>query len=352
MAKNRLTMLHSTAPSDPHQPGVDQPYRVKVSLRFVILSLLSSILVAFAVGKTVRVLLIDAPALDAFLVHQRLLTVEAEQKQDRPGMKLPTPIMKEGKVIPRTAYTSKNFDTARSTSTNSRWLRPSDKQECVDSATQNETLLEEDEEEHAPAGQHLLIDIENVDGQFLDSEERLAAAMLDLVNECGLTLLSYHCHRLQPSGVTCVGVLLESHVSFHTWPERGVITLDLFTCGPNSLLPVVPTAEKLFGVPIVASNPGKTVEKPQMIWAHKFRGFRPDDDGDAAELSDMFDFPVGQRLDYKEEVGNLYVARLQPGGPTQNSQLVCSSNETILLYYFLSFSDCNRPNKVSARGYL
>ncbi|OEU21352.1 S-adenosylmethionine decarboxylase, partial [Fragilariopsis cylindrus CCMP1102] len=80
-------------------------------------------------------------------------------------------------------------------------------------------------------GQHLLIDIENVDSAFLNSEERLANAMLDLINECGLTLLSYHCHKMVPMGVSCAGVLLESHVSFHTWPTEGVITIDLFTCG-------------------------------------------------------------------------------------------------------------------------
>jgi hypothetical protein len=68
---------------------------------------------------------------------------------------------------------------------------------------------EEDEEEHLPAGQHLLMDIRNVDSAFLASEERLATAMLDVVGDCGLTLLSYHCHGLQPSGVSCVGVLLE-----------------------------------------------------------------------------------------------------------------------------------------------
>eukprot|EP00536_Pseudo-nitzschia_multiseries_P011743 jgi/Psemu1/206763/e_gw1.414.17.1 len=88
-----------------------------------------------------------------------------------------------------------------------------------------------DDELHLPAGQHLLMDIRNVQEAFLASEERLAKAMLDVVGDCGLTLLSYHCHGLAPSGVSCVGVLLESHVSFHTWPSQGVVTLDLFTCG-------------------------------------------------------------------------------------------------------------------------
>ncbi|EEC51790.1 predicted protein, partial [Phaeodactylum tricornutum CCAP 1055/1] len=88
-------------------------------------------------------------------------------------------------------------------------------------------------EEHLPAGQHLLVDMEGVDGDFLNSEAQLSQAMVDTVKEAGLTMLSYHCHSLTPTGVSCIGVLLESHISFHTWPEDGVITLDLFTCGSN-----------------------------------------------------------------------------------------------------------------------
>ena len=64
-------------------------------------------------------------------------------------------------------------------------------------------------------GQHLLIDIKDVDSTFLNSEERLATAIIDLINESQLTLLSYHCHSGTSLGygVSCIGVLLESHVS-------------------------------------------------------------------------------------------------------------------------------------------
>ena len=66
-------------------------------------------------------------------------------------------------------------------------------------------------DQHRPAGQHLLVDIKGVDSDFLNSEELLSKAMVDTVLESGLTMLSYHCHSLLPSGVSCVGVLLESH---------------------------------------------------------------------------------------------------------------------------------------------
>ena len=124
------------------------------------------------------------------------------------------------------------------------------------------------DEVHQAAGQHLLVDIKGVDGDFLDSEERLSKAMVDAVIAGGLTMLSYHCHKLHPSGVSCVGVLLESHISFHTWPGDGVITLDLFTCGSNSLMPVIPKLKELFGVG----------ENSEMQWSHELRGFRHDKD--------------------------------------------------------------------------
>jgi len=107
---------------------------------------------------------------------------------------------------------------------------------------------EPDQEEYFPSGQHLLVDLKNVEYDFLNSEDRLAQAMVNVVRDSQLTLLSYHCHTLQPAGVSCVGVLLESHISFHTWPEEGVITLDLFTCGSNPLIPVIPVIMRLFGI--------------------------------------------------------------------------------------------------------
>jgi BioD-like phosphotransacetylase family protein len=58
-----------------------------------------------------------------------------------------------------------------------------------------------------------LVDIKNVDAHFLNSEERLAEAMVKLIDQSKLTLLSYHCHSLVPVGVSCAGILLESHIA-------------------------------------------------------------------------------------------------------------------------------------------
>jgi S-adenosylmethionine decarboxylase proenzyme len=310
---NLVTMVAKVAPKKTPAQAERPPYLVLVSQRFLVLSLVSTILVAFAVGRTARLLLIDGPQKE--LLAQRVLLQESVvTNMSKSSVNLPAPVLKAGKFAPQTAYTSKNFDTTLSASINSRWVvTEAGQQQCVDkqpgecaanaAAAAFKESEDQDEEEHLPAGQHLLMDIEHVEAAFLDSEERLAGAMLELVNLCGLTLLSYHCHGLKPEGVTCAGVLLESHVSFHTWPERGVITLDLFTCGPNSLLPIVPIAEKLFSIPeTLSSYPDEIIHQPKMIWTHKLRGFRPDDAEGTAELTDLIHFPIGARIDYKKEV--------------------------------------------------
>jgi len=44
-------------------------------------------------------------------------------------------------------------------------------------------------------------------------------------------------HKFRPQGFTCVALLAESHMSFHTFPEKNVISFDFFTCAKVS--PVV-----------------------------------------------------------------------------------------------------------------
>lgn len=38
-------------------------------------------------------------------------------------------------------------------------------------------------------------------------------------------------HAFAPQGVTGVLLLEESHVSIHTWPEKGYAAVDFYTCG-------------------------------------------------------------------------------------------------------------------------
>lgn len=80
------------------------------------------------------------------------------------------------------------------------------------------------------AGSHLIIDFWEADG--LEDKDRIEQAMIDAVEAAGATLLHIHLHTFTPSGgVSGVAVLAESHISVHTWPERGYAAFDIFMCG-------------------------------------------------------------------------------------------------------------------------
>lgn len=66
--------------------------------------------------------------------------------------------------------------------------------------------------------------------ELLDSAERLGAIVRACVEASGLTLLHHHVHHFEPQGVTASAVLAESHIALHSWPEQGVLFVDIATC--------------------------------------------------------------------------------------------------------------------------
>lgn len=80
------------------------------------------------------------------------------------------------------------------------------------------------------AGTHLIIDL--IGAEQIDDIDHIDRTMRRCVEKAGATLLHIHLHHFTPnSGVSGVAVLAESHISIHTWPERGYAALDVFMCG-------------------------------------------------------------------------------------------------------------------------
>jgi S-adenosylmethionine decarboxylase len=90
------------------------------------------------------------------------------------------------------------------------------------------------------AGVHLIIDLHGA--KRLNDIEHIEETLRRCVEAANATLLHIHLHHFQPSGVSGVAVLAESHISIHTWPEAGYAALDVFMCGsanPDSCIPVL-----------------------------------------------------------------------------------------------------------------
>jgi len=90
------------------------------------------------------------------------------------------------------------------------------------------------------AGVHLIIDLYEAEG--LNDIDLIEATLRHCVEAAKATLLHIHLHHFQPSGVSGVAVLAESHISIHTWPEAGYAALDVFMCGnanPDACVPVL-----------------------------------------------------------------------------------------------------------------
>ena len=80
------------------------------------------------------------------------------------------------------------------------------------------------------AGTHLIIDL--WEAERLDDLPHIEETLKACVVAAGATLLHIHLHHFTPNmGVSGVAVLAESHISIHTWPERGYAALDVFMCG-------------------------------------------------------------------------------------------------------------------------
>jgi len=96
------------------------------------------------------------------------------------------------------------------------------------------------------AGMHLLIDLWGATN--LDSPELIDKTLCDGALAAGATILHSHFHHFTPNGgVSGVVVLAESHISIHTWPERGFAALDVFMCGACDPHKVVPFLKSAFG---------------------------------------------------------------------------------------------------------
>lgn len=92
--------------------------------------------------------------------------------------------------------------------------------------------------EFSTFGRHVAMDAWGVDFQKLNDVEYLTEHLQKAAKACGATVLSVQKQQFDPQGATVLVMLSESHLSIHTYPEKGFAALDCYTCG-HTVDPVI-----------------------------------------------------------------------------------------------------------------
>jgi S-adenosylmethionine decarboxylase len=86
-------------------------------------------------------------------------------------------------------------------------------------------------------GVHLMVDGYGADPKRLSDESFLRTILEDLPKTMGMHTICDPVvvevgpkNRKDPGGISGFVMIAESHISFHTFPARGFITLDVYTC--------------------------------------------------------------------------------------------------------------------------
>ena len=86
----------------------------------------------------------------------------------------------------------------------------------------------------ANIGTHCIVELYGCPHELLNDEEFVKNAVREATSHGLATLMGEVSHKFHPHGVTALGLLAESHISVHTWPEHGYAAADIFTCGDHA----------------------------------------------------------------------------------------------------------------------
>ena len=78
-------------------------------------------------------------------------------------------------------------------------------------------------------GEHITLDIIGTTKEY--DPTVFEKVINDIAKAAKVTILNISKYKFEPQGFTILALLAESHISFHTFPEIGIISFDFFTCG-------------------------------------------------------------------------------------------------------------------------
>lgn len=92
-------------------------------------------------------------------------------------------------------------------------------------------------DENIPLVQQAVIEGVGIDPRILSHQEEIETRCDEICTTFQLTIISSSHHRFDP-GLSGVFILGESHLAYHSWPEKQYLNLDIVTCTKRGVDPV------------------------------------------------------------------------------------------------------------------
>jgi len=139
-------------------------------------------------------------------------------------------------------------------------------------------------------GRHVIADIYDIHAGVIEDEQLILGGLVLGIARSGATVCGMQTKRFEPSGLTAIYLLSESHVSVHTYPAQRSLFFDAFTCGdrcePDTIMTelvaalgpcrqqveIVPRGY-LVGEPVIGER--RLLGRPQPAPSHPSRGRTP-----------------------------------------------------------------------------
>lgn len=76
----------------------------------------------------------------------------------------------------------------------------------------------------------LLVDFFDCNVLTLNDIDKIKKITIKIVEGINSKIVEETWHCFSPIGITYVAVIAKSHVAIHTWPEKKVAAIDIFSC--------------------------------------------------------------------------------------------------------------------------
>lgn len=85
-------------------------------------------------------------------------------------------------------------------------------------------------------GTHIILDFYGCNPESIMHVNSVKNAMQKAARLANFTVVTEEYHQFKPHGVSGATIIQESNCCFHSWPEHGYASIDIFYCGENDFV--------------------------------------------------------------------------------------------------------------------